>query len=351
MLKDLCFEIIQACPNNCMFCSSKSFKNAQPIIDIELFKKTVEYFIKNGGVEEISLSGGEPFLHPDLIEMVKFCKENNLRTVIFTSGIRRAGLITKPELNDLYCIRNEKIKQIQAEEPDNIQLINRVKKFYNQFAVQNEFGELQRKELDKLKQLGLDKIVFDYQAAEEETYNMLMGTRNFITMLMKSIVQARAAGLTTDVHFIPMNSNYKQLPDLIDLLNIVGVENLSILNFVPQGRGKENLKVLKLQKEEEKEFKEIFEFCKDKFNGKLRIGIPLLQEQEHLCTAGLEKINIRYDGTILPCPAFKEIHSETLQKFGIDLYNIRQDLEKMNINGGTRKHPLCKQIYGFDLEL
>lgn len=38
------------------------------------------YFINHGGIEELSISGGEPFLHPDLFEMVKFCKNNGIRT-------------------------------------------------------------------------------------------------------------------------------------------------------------------------------------------------------------------------------------------------------------------------------
>ena len=51
------------------------------------------YFITHGGIEEISISGGEPFLHPDLFEMIKFCKDNEIRTVIFTSGIKRTSAI------------------------------------------------------------------------------------------------------------------------------------------------------------------------------------------------------------------------------------------------------------------
>ena len=45
MLKDLCFEVIQTCPNNCEFCSSNSSKEATKIISLELFKKTIEHLI------------------------------------------------------------------------------------------------------------------------------------------------------------------------------------------------------------------------------------------------------------------------------------------------------------------
>ena len=49
MLKDLCFEIIQTCPNKCKFCSSNSSQDKQTIITFEQFKKTVMHFIKQGG--------------------------------------------------------------------------------------------------------------------------------------------------------------------------------------------------------------------------------------------------------------------------------------------------------------
>lgn len=91
MLKDLCFEVIQTCPNKCKFCSSKSSKEKKTIITLEQFKKTINHFITQGGIEEISISGGEPFLHPELFDMIKFSKDKGIRTVIFTSGIKKSS--------------------------------------------------------------------------------------------------------------------------------------------------------------------------------------------------------------------------------------------------------------------
>ena len=42
MLKDLCFEVIKTCPNNCLFCSSCSSPDATTIISFELFKQTID---------------------------------------------------------------------------------------------------------------------------------------------------------------------------------------------------------------------------------------------------------------------------------------------------------------------
>ena len=56
MLKDLCFEIIETCPNNCLFCSSCSSINKENLIEYKKFKEVIDYFMSIGGIEEISLS-------------------------------------------------------------------------------------------------------------------------------------------------------------------------------------------------------------------------------------------------------------------------------------------------------
>ena len=88
MVKDLCFEIIERCPNECKFCSSNSCISKDKIIKFDDFKRVIDYFMSEGGIEELSLSGGEPFLHPDLFKMVEYSKSLGIRTVIFTSGVK-----------------------------------------------------------------------------------------------------------------------------------------------------------------------------------------------------------------------------------------------------------------------
>lgn len=48
MLKDLCFEIIQTYPNNCLFCSSCAGMDKNKMIDFDVFKKTIDHFINIG---------------------------------------------------------------------------------------------------------------------------------------------------------------------------------------------------------------------------------------------------------------------------------------------------------------
>lgn len=326
MLKDLCFEVIQTCPNECLFCSSNSSIHKNCIIDIELFKRTVDHFVNLGGIEEISISGGEPFLHNSLFDMVSFCKSKQIKTVIYTSGIKKRTKIPEGELKYLSPAEKRIVEMMQK----------------------SGFSEISKREFNQLKNLGLDKIVFDLQAIDVEEYNKLMGTKNYICYVLDSILFASLSGLNVDVHYIPNKINYKQFPDLIEILNIGEVKNLSILNFVPQGRGEKNEKDLALNSKEMQEFIELFNHYKDKFNGEIRIGIPLNSNKVHLCTAGYDKINIKYDGTVLPCPAFKEIDVKILSRYGFTLYNINSDLDKIKLTSGIRDKPLCKEIYSFN---
>ena len=304
MLKDLCFEIIQTCPNKCKFCSSNSSQDKQTIITFEQFKKTVMHFIKQGGIEELSISGGEPFLHPDLFEMVKFCKDNGIKTVIFTSGIKRASAMTVEMIEYIKNKCKQDLQEIEKHEPWNERLKINVKAYYDRCLTPKSFEGITRQEFEKLKQLGLDKIVFDWQAFEESTDNELMGRKGLITCLMDSLIRASRTGINVDVHFIPMKPNYRQFSDIIECLEISGVKNISVLNFVPQGRGRDNKEELMLSKEELKEFSEILKKEKEHYSGNIRIGIPL-----------------------------------------------NGDLEKVVVHSGKRKAPLCKQVYGFNGDL
>jgi len=347
MVKDLCFEIIESCPNECKFCSSNSCIDKKQIISFDDFKRVIDYFMSEGGIEELSLSGGEPFLHPFLFDMVNYAKTFGIRTVIFTSGIKKAVSLND-ELIDFYTNEmNIKINEVKKYEPWNQRLIDNIKNYYNRIINPSVFNCISKEELYRLKDIGLDKIVFDYQAYEHDTDEYLMGRdRHKHSCLLDSLMNASVCGLSTDVHFVPMKPNYRQIPDILEMLEIANIDNISILNFVPQGRGLKNVSDLKLSDIELQEFLNILDNSRCLYSGHIRIGIPLMGENTHMCNAGLEKLDIKFDGTVLPCPAFKELDKDTMKKFGIRYYNIYENLYDVKTFGGKRKEPLCKKIYG-----
>lgn len=347
MVKDLCFEIIEKCLNNCMFCSSNSNCNKTQIIKFEDFKRTIDYFMANGGIEELSLSGGEPFLHPELIKMVDYSKSLGIRTVIFTSGVANGQELNEEYRNVIISEMNDRLNEIEQNEPENEFLKTKVRNYYNQLLEKKKYYSIDRGLLHKLKTTGLDKIVFDMQAYESETDNYIMGRNEQARQaLLKSLIDASFEQLDIDVHFVPMKPNYKEISDILELLEIAKVEQISLLNFLPQGRGMINSNDLMMTSEEKQEFFKLLEEGRKRFSGKIRIGIPLQGDDTHKCNAGLEKLDIKFNGDVLPCPAFKEITLEECEKYGIKIPNIYTNLEDVHIPGkGKRVEQLCKQIY------
>lgn len=350
MLNDLCFEIIQKCPNNCIFCSSCAGIDKENMINIEMFKKTIDYFVSTFGINELSISGGEPLLHPDLFEMIAYAKRNNIKTILFTSGIKQRVHMTKTEIilleNNLRNMYSSYLKEgMEIKEYENL-----IKKLMNRYLEHdsNPFDSLNRNDFITLEQLGLDKIVFDFQSWDRDVYNKMMGTKNLYDLTIKSLAAASTTSIETDVHFIPTKINYKEFADIIEMLEVAKFKSISILNFVAQGRGLDNKEELMLNKEELEEFISIYNKEKEKFSGNIRVGIHSLNNDKHLCNAGLSKLVIKYDGTVLPCAAFKEYDIKKLNELGIKTPNIYDELDSIKVYNGTRKEPLCKKLYGFN---
>ena len=348
MLKDLCFEIIQTCPNKCIFCSSCSDIEKDKIISFDQFKLTIDYLMNHGGVEEISLSGGEPFLHPDLLKMIIYCKSYGIRTVLFTSGIKKRTIGTPEEMALVEADFRKYYSQIRDITPEDIEkFTKRNMDIINQYNSKT-FSEITSNDYRVLEQAGLDKIVFDLQAWEKEPYNEMMGSQNTEEYVITSLANSSSTTIEKDAHFIPTKVNYRELNGLVEILNYCKFDQLSILNFVPQGRGEINQDRLIMSDSEFTEFIRLLNIQKTIFKGKVRVGIPLMGEAKHLCTAGFSKMVIKYDGTVLPCPAFKEYDLATLNKMGIKTPNIYTDLDKVEIHEGHRKYPLCKKLYDFN---
>ena len=314
-IKDLCFEIIQKCPNNCMFCSSESNFEKCNIVDFGTFKNTINHFISLGGIEEISFSGGEPMLHPNIFDMVRYCSDLGIKTTLYTSGI---------------------VSRTEQSRSDNIY----IQKILNQLG---NFREISIEEFNKLERCGLSKVVFDLQASEVDAYNELMGTKNNMPLLLKTILHASYFSFDKSIHFIPNKINVNQIKDVLELTELAGISELRVLKFVPQGRGKQNRKDLQLSNDELLAFVKYVEQLTSDITT-IKIGIPLLSENQHICTAGYDKVVIRYDGQILPCPAFKDIDLKSLEQKGFKSVNIFHNLKDYQTTENSHNTPLCEQF-------
>lgn len=93
-------EITNRCNFNCLMCQRVSLKVPLKDMDLSLYKQVID---KLEGIKEIILTGwGEPLIHPDLLEMIKYAKKKgkwvsltsngSLLTRDFAKKIIQAGL-------------------------------------------------------------------------------------------------------------------------------------------------------------------------------------------------------------------------------------------------------------------
>lgn len=85
-------------------------------INLKEYKNVVLNFIKKGG-KQINLLGGEPYLHPNLLDILSLNKEYNIKTTIYTNGYY-LGKYTEEQLNGIknrvsIYSENKKIKNFK----------------------------------------------------------------------------------------------------------------------------------------------------------------------------------------------------------------------------------------------
>ena len=78
------------CNLNCFFCSNEGMPLYQKnnfFCDLEKTKTLIKILTEKG-LKEISFTGGEPSLHPDILELVEFCGKFDFKNLFFhTNGV------------------------------------------------------------------------------------------------------------------------------------------------------------------------------------------------------------------------------------------------------------------------
>ena len=78
-------EITDKCNLACVYCYNDSSAKNKTHIPLDDYKRFVKILI-NYGLKEVSISGGEPTLHPNLLEMIEFNHSLSLKQHLLTNG-------------------------------------------------------------------------------------------------------------------------------------------------------------------------------------------------------------------------------------------------------------------------
>lgn len=243
-----------------MHCSSLSCPEETLFLPLETITEVIDDAIALG-CECVNLSGGEPFVYPDLVQIVRYVHGKGVKCLVYTSGI---GF------------------EKEKPSPVSIHLLN---------------------ELHGM----VDKYIVNVEAADESTYNQIMGTEfQGFGMMCQFIQKAVEIGEIVEAHFVPTKLNYRQIPAVVEMCKTLGVSRVSFLRFVAQGRGLDNVSKLLLDETEIKETRLLMKECLANKIVVIRIGIPFIECDKRVnCLAGISKLDVRYDGKVYPCEAFK----------------------------------------------
>lgn len=168
-LNEVTLEIIQKCPNYCMFCSSNSSIEKTNSLSYDLLMPVISD-LKTLGVKQINISGGEPLIHEEIISILKEINKHNIDINLYTSGVVL-------DANGNHASISESL-------------------------------------ISELSNLKINKVVFDLQTINNERYNQLMGTKDNLSKALKSM-RLISKHFNTEAHFIPNKVNQEDLEDLL----------------------------------------------------------------------------------------------------------------------------------------
>jgi radical SAM protein with 4Fe4S-binding SPASM domain len=258
-LKEVKLEVTYRCNLTCIHCSSEALPSCSREMPFDRAMDLLNQVLSLG-VQKIVFSGGEPLLWVGLHDAVRRCSSDGVAPTIYTSG-----------------------------------------------NVENPVGAV-----TSLKDSGCGALVFSLFASEQDGHERITRRRGSFETTLAAIDAARQTGLPVELHFVPMSVNYAELPDVLDLATRRGLERVSVLRFVPQGRGaiQPSMALTRAQNLELRRM-----IIEGRARIDVRAGSPynfLLVNESPACYAATDRLTISPDFRIYPCDAFKQIEAHEL---------------------------------------
>ena len=258
-LKFLFFELTDSCNLNCLHCGSECLSSNTRFLEFDLIKKTLDEVAQKYDSSKIwvCITGGEPLLHPKLVEIVKYA--HNLGFI--------CGMTSNATLID------EKIAE-------------------------------------KLVKAVLESITASIDGLGN-SHDKFRGKKDAFSLAMKGIENLRKYGLESEALTVVHKNNIVELDKLYDFFSRNKFYSWRVVNMEPIGRAKLNKEFIL----DAKELKHLLDFIVQKKrnkNEKMYISygcshfLPLEYEKEvrdyyFLCLAGIRVASIMVNGDIAAC--------------------------------------------------
>ncbi|MBN1807304.1 MAG: radical SAM protein [Sedimentisphaerales bacterium] len=308
--EELTLELTDWCPSKCLHCSSESSPSCTNGLPYELTVCLIKEAGKLGAAK-VSLGGGEPTADENFLPVVHQVLETGMLVEVFTCGLfsTTQGTTSLPPTIIESCAG---IKGI--------------------------------------------KFIFSFHGASAETHDHITQTLGSYDNLINSLQNCLQANIECEMNFVPLKININDFGQLINLATDFQIPRISILRFVPQGRGALNQSELELNPDEEDLFISEVIRMRENTSIEIRTGSPfngIVPGNQVPCRAGFGKLVVQADGNVLPCEVFKHhkrrqwdlsVHNMTLSQIlaSPQISNLYKRLQHTNclecpVHQGLRK--------------
>lgn len=256
-LREFKVEVTHRCDLNCVHCSS----DARPSNTREMSRNGCLRILEEAsaiGAQEVAFSGGEPLCWPHLFDAVAAARTNGLSVTVYTSG--------------------------------------------------NTPGFRQKTNL--LGQLGVARFIFSVFGGTAPLHERVTRVVGSFNTTLCAMTEVKNAGLKTEIHFVPMSTNYRELKDVVALAKTHGASVVSVLRLVPQGRAA-LLRGRTLNRVQNLELRRQIQSLRDEGH-LIRTGSPynfLMLTDSPKCAAAVDRLIIGPDLRLYPCDAFKQVEA------------------------------------------
>lgn len=328
-MDELSIEITYACDMRCKHCSSSADVRRPDEMSTERILGIINEAIRDCGTTSFSISGGEPLLHPDIFKIMDHAWGNGLQILLYTSGVFQYGWTDAEHEQEVERIYKG-ISPVMA------------KTFTKYADVDKENDRWGATTKDKFK------VIFGVHGADPKVHDEISQIPGSFVCQQDAIKNCVSAGLYVACHFVPTALNYKEIPKVVDYFDDVGAHEISLLRYVPQGRGIEYDDVLHMTKKQYEELQTIIiqesKRAKER-NIYFRPGIPIDftflcdggWDKPKPCDGGKTKILVRPNGEVNVCPAWKN-----LPKY------IAGNLKEQSTSDVWENSPTYKMFRSFD---
>jgi MoaA/NifB/PqqE/SkfB family radical SAM enzyme len=218
--------------------------------------------MKSSGVDTIYISGGEPLLWKDIFGFIKLVKENGIMATLGTNGT-----------------------------------------------------ELNQKNVEKLSEIGIDKIFLSLDSHKEEVHNFLRG-RDVFRRAVNGLELLNKHKIYTRIDSVLWKENYKDIEEFVNFCKNKGAEEVAFAWPMKVGNATINPEILVPESEYLETGKKL-KSLKDKCSNEINISFHRFENFDSRCqgcNGGRKIFYIDWRGRLSPCFWISAIDSEFLTK-------------------------------------